>query len=95
MITKIILTLTILTLATTNSYLNLKYKNVLQGSDELTERVAQEIYGHFRSTNFEKSDYRFKIFAENLRQIKLHNAGGNTWTQGINNFADMTFQEFK
>ena len=67
MISKIILTLTILTLASANVHLNLKYKSILHGADELNERVAQEIYGHFRSPSFEKSDYRFKIFYETLK----------------------------
>lgn len=67
MIKKIILTLAILSLVTASSYLNIKYKNILDGVDELNERVAQEIYGHYRSTSFEKSDYRFKIFYETLK----------------------------
>lgn len=67
MISKIILTLTILSLATANIHLNIKYRSVLSGADELNERVAQEIYGQFRSPNFEKSDYRFKIFFETLK----------------------------
>ena len=92
MISKIILTLTILTLATANVHLNIKYRNVLNGAEELTERVAQEIYMNFRSTNFEKSDYRFKVFFETLKEIREHNSGRHSWTQGINDFSDMTFE---
>lgn len=41
MISKIILVVTILGLATANLHLNIKYRNVLDGSEKLTERVAQ------------------------------------------------------
>ena len=41
MISKIILVLTIITLASANLHLNIKYKNVLEGPEELTERIAQ------------------------------------------------------
>jgi C1A family cysteine protease len=39
--------------------------------------------------------YRFKIFYETLKEITQHNAGKHTWTQAINDFSDMTFEEFK
>lgn len=42
----------------------------------------------------EKSFFRFKIFYENLKTIKQHNSEDHTWTQGINDFTDMTFEEF-
>lgn len=41
MISKIILVVTILGLATANLHLNIKYRNILDGSEKLTERVAQ------------------------------------------------------
>lgn len=41
MISKIILALTIITLASANLHLNIKYKNVLEGPEVLTERIAQ------------------------------------------------------
>lgn len=50
---------------------------------------------HFRSPNFERSDYRFKVFFETLKEIKTHNAGNHSWRQGINDLSDMTFEEFK
>ncbi|XP_020526123.1 thiol protease aleurain-like [Amborella trichopoda] len=38
---------------------------------------------------------RFHIFAENLEMIKETNSNGLTYTLGINEFADLTWQEFR
>jgi cathepsin H len=95
MISKFILTLTIIGLATANLHLNVKYRNILEGPQALDERVAQEIYMHFKSPHFERSEYRFRIFFETLKEIKEHNSGSHSWRQGINDFSDMTFEEFK
>lgn len=39
--------------------------------------------------------YRLAIFAERLAHIKAHNATpGVTYTQGLNQFSDMTYEEF-
>jgi C1A family cysteine protease len=41
-------------------------------------------------------ELRFQIFKENLNQIKNHNSDSNkTFTMGINQFADLTPDEFK
>lgn len=95
MISKFILTLAVLSLVSANLHLNIKYKNILDGPEPLTERVAQEIYMNFRSPNFERSEYRFKVFFETLKEIKEHNSGKHSWRQGINDLSDMTFEEFK
>lgn len=95
MISKIILALLVVSLASANMHLNVKFRDVLNGPQELTERVAQQIYLEFRSPNFERSDYRFKVFYDTLKEIKAHNSGEHSWSQGINDFSDMTFEEFK
>lgn len=95
MLPKIILLLTIVCFATANLHLNYKYRNVITGTEPLTERIAREIYMGYKSVSFERSDYRFKIFYEALKEIKEHNAGKHTWQQGINDFTDMTWEEFK
>ena len=41
---KIILAVLLVALATANLHLNVKFRNVLAGPDELTERIAQQIY---------------------------------------------------
>lgn len=38
---------------------------------------------------------RYNIFKENLHKIHTHNKGNHTWTMDVNQFADMTADEFK
>lgn len=77
-----------------NLHLNVKYRNFLEGSYPLTEKIAREIYKEYQSTQNEKSFFRFKIFYDNLKTIKKHNSEDHSWTQGINDYTDMTFEEF-
>lgn len=91
MISKLILAFAFVALVSSNLHLNVKYRNVISGEEELTERLAQEIYLKFRSPYFEQSQYRFDIFYSRLQKIKKHNTGEHTWWQGINDFTDMTF----
>ncbi len=35
------------------------------------------------------------IFAANLAKIQQHNAEGHSWTMAVNQFADLTADEFK
>ena len=37
---------------------------------------------------------RFSIFVKNLKEIEDHNKSGKGWKKGINQFADMTKDEF-
>jgi KDEL-tailed cysteine endopeptidase len=39
--------------------------------------------------------YRLNVFAHNFEMIKAHNASGSTFTMALNQFADMTAEEFK
>ncbi|CAG9330559.1 unnamed protein product [Blepharisma stoltei] len=43
----------------------------------------------------EEYGMRFKIFRDNLAYIRIFNSLGNSWTLGVNQFADMSFSEFK
>jgi len=45
-------------------------------------------------TTQEEHDGRYAVFLENLQKIDDHNAKGLSWTMGVNQFADMTQQEF-
>jgi len=38
---------------------------------------------------------RYAIFSQNIELIRKHNSEGHTFTLGINEFADQTFEEFK
>jgi hypothetical protein len=43
----------------------------------------------------EEAKNRFKIFKENLAKIKEHNKGNNSYKVGLNQFSDMSNEEFK
>jgi C1A family cysteine protease len=40
-------------------------------------------------------DYRISIYNENLAKIQAHNARNLSWTMAVNQFADLTAEEFK
>ena len=52
-----------------------------------------------KSYNKEYSDTelvtRFSVFKNNLQKIEDHNSEGHSWKMGINQFADLTADEFK
>jgi cathepsin L len=39
--------------------------------------------------------YRFGVFKEKMDEIFEHNSGNHSWTMGINQFSDLTAQEFE
>jgi len=84
--------LIILTLC--NVKLNIRYRDVLHGREELTEEMAREIYSEFKSVYAEKSESRFEIFRDTLHEIRNHNMKKTSWTQGINDYSDLTFEQF-
>lgn len=91
---KILLISCLVALALCNLHLNIKYRNFINGESLYSEAVAREIYNQYHSPYTTKSEFRFKIFAETLIEIRNHNVGKFSWTQGINDFSDMTFEEF-
>jgi len=40
-------------------------------------------------------DLRFEVFKQNLDKIKAHNKQNHSWTMGVNQFSDMTYEEFR
>jgi cathepsin H len=92
---KILLVAALVAVCLCNIHLNIKYRNFLNGDGLFEEATARKIYNEFYSPYTTKSDYRFKIFAETLMTIRNHNMGKHSWTQGINDFTDMTFEEFE
>lgn len=48
-----------------------------------------------RYENVEEIQRRFQIFSETLKMIRSHNKKGLSYTMGINEFADMTWDEFR
>jgi hypothetical protein len=47
--------------------------------------------------SYETSQFfnRFNVFKANLDTIRAHNAQNDSWTMGMNEFGDMTWEEFK
>lgn len=88
---KILLVFGLATLCLSNLHLNVKYRNFLNGEGLFDESTAKEIYSQYTSTKG-KSEYRFKVFVDTLKEIRNHNMGRHSWTQGINEFSDMTFE---
>ncbi|KAK2853612.1 hypothetical protein Q5P01_006273 [Channa striata] len=50
---------------------------------------------HNKVYDTEEYHHRLLIFSENRRVIDRHNAGNHSFTMGLNQFSDMTFEEFK
>jgi C1A family cysteine protease len=40
-------------------------------------------------------DYRISVYNDNIAKIEAHNAKNLSWTMGVNQFADLTADEFK
>lgn len=40
-------------------------------------------------------EYRLRVFSENLALIELHNSQDHSWTMEVNQFADLTSEEFQ
>ncbi len=91
---KILLLTALVALTLANIHLNIKYRDFINGEGLFDELTAKKIYNDYHSPYTTKSDYRFKIFCETLISIRNHNMGKHSWTQGINDFTDMTFEEF-
>jgi len=45
--------------------------------------------------NSETGIKKYRVFKENVRKIKEHNAKGLSWWEAVNEFTDLTFEEFK
>jgi KDEL-tailed cysteine endopeptidase len=52
-----------------------------------------DLYG--KSYEPTERDYRISIYEANVEKINAHNALNLSWTMGINQFADLTAEEFK
>ena len=91
---KILLLAALVAVALCNVHLNVKYRDFLNGEGLFDELTAKRIYAEFHSPYTTKSDYRFKIFCETLLTVRNHNMGRHSWSQGLNDFSDMTFEEF-
>lgn len=91
---KILLIAALVAVALCNIHLNVKYRNFLNGEGSFSEVTAREIYSKFYSPFTTKSDYRFKVFMQTMISVRNHNMGSHSWAQGVNDYSDMTFEEF-
>lgn len=83
----------IFSLATGENFLR---KRELNEDDEL--RQFSNFQDKFKKSydNFEEMESRFNIFRDNLRKIAIHNLDrSQNFTMGVNQFADLTPEEFK
>ena len=80
----------------------LSAENKLRGSILSSSKDGWPEFGNFlekfekKYENFEEFQTRFQIFRANLKDIIAHNSvAGQNFTMGINQFTDLTSQEFK
>jgi len=45
--------------------------------------------------NKQEHDLRFEVFKQNLDKIEAHNKQNHSWSMGVNQFSDMTNEEFR
>lgn len=69
--------------------------------DEVSTKPMKEQFKIFHylfkkeyELNSETALKRYKIFKKNIQEIKDHNAAENTYTMGIDQFTDLTLEEF-
>uniref|UniRef100_A0A3Q3GJD6 Pro-cathepsin H-like n=1 Tax=Kryptolebias marmoratus TaxID=37003 RepID=A0A3Q3GJD6_KRYMA len=55
----------------------------------------QWVSQHNKLYTTEEYYHRLGVFTENKRTVDRHNAGNNSFTMGLNQFSDLTFEEFK
>jgi len=62
---------------------------------EYQNAFVQYIQNFDKTYAHEEFFSRFAVFKANLDFVRGHNAGNSTWTAGINQFSDLTGEEFK
>ena len=92
---KILLISCIIVVALANLHINIKYSPFVNGDTPYSTFIARKIYNDYHSPYTIKSEIRFKIFCNALLEIRKHNQGRFSWRQGVNDFTDMTFEEFQ
>lgn len=66
------------------------------GSDEY-EHLFRAWMKHYnrKYENFSEYLHRFDLFIKNAKMIEMHNSNGNSYNLSVNQFADLTREEFK
>ena len=66
---------------------------------DVRENIEKQFYDHIAKYNLKFADgkefvQRLEIFSDNVKKIEEHNASGQTWKMGQNQFSHLTFDEF-
>jgi len=78
-----------------------KHSNPLFSEKAPTEMALQDMFTAYMKQYSKKYTHdefstRYNTFKTNIEAIRLHNTQSNAgWTMGVNEFADLTFDEFK
>ena len=98
---KIVLLLVASTLAfQIGSTVEQRWWPALSGESELTDSDILAMYKEWlqyygKDTTELQHPQRFETFKTNIRTARDHNMKGLSYTKGVNEFSDMTFEEFK
>lgn len=76
------------------------HHNKHHASQPHSEKELESMFTSFVKTHHKKYTHdeffnRFNVFKVNVEKIRLHNSGNHTYSLGVNEFADMTAEEFK
>jgi len=72
-------------LAVANAYTQLEYENAFATFLKEYNKVYEG----------DEVQYRFSVFKSTMDTIEEHNSGNHTWTMGVNQFSDLTPEEFE
>jgi len=78
-----------------------QFQSALYSEDAPSEMMLQDMFTSFmkqysKAYSHDEFSGRYNQFKANIETIRLHNTGANaSWTMGLNEFADLSFEEFK
>jgi len=72
-----------------------KRPEIVISEDEYQDAFVDFMRTYYKSYLPDEIFARFEIFKEHYLAVQKHNAGNFTWTIGINQFSDLTREEFK
>jgi hypothetical protein len=67
----------------------------LNGPKKQLFKVYHQLFNKQYDLNTEEGLYRYRVFKENLKWIKEENQKGHEYELGINQFSDLTLEEYK
>jgi cathepsin H len=79
-----------------NDWMNIRYEKYLSGREAMPNFVPDLMFMLYRPVHTpDRSAPYEKVFKATVSRIIAHNKKGLGWTMGINDFADVTWQQFK